>query len=657
MDDKDALDIQGGISNEEAKKWLSRAKTAVKHHSGELLPKYNTAKRRYNSAIGVKKNIRQALSGRSSHTDVNLLYGDVRNFVASIFHKNPRIDLTADNDEERYNIENLEQKVNDDIRDDDDLKSMIRSALIDESLAGVGALYIDYYYDGEVEIDQVTGEEIGVTGTNSVKVCKISPDNIIRPTWIKQYNWKSAPFLGYVDIVPLETLKQDTSLDAKKVKQLNGGMYKDLIDREADMDEESSPKDDDIRHVKCFYLFIRPGDNAPMTRLVLADEQGGVVLSNSEWDKGHKRFPIHLLMLNDAADAFLPPSEAWILETILQVIDYLFEKLNRHLKKSTNRTFVKQGKGGMSKEEVEKISRNIHKEVIGVDSLPGVDIRSLVTEIVSNPLAGDHAAMFDLAKRLFDEMSRQPAFAQAEVMAKKKTATETQAIMQEDNSENGDYVDKFRDFLKDLFLDWCYLMQNNYQGTIQNLEVQTDEGKEPRPYVDATQMQGKFKGSIRIESFQEPNKAVKRRIIKETIADSQMLMPGLAQQKKTLNWTKLTEQYFENVDIRDSEELVIDAPQRSVDQQIQQFVSQGVPMNPAEVGGDVRSALQRAMEIFQDDEMMSLYEAKSPGIGEMLGQFIIGLNQMSGQSKPPQGGQANTDTQMNAREMAGGAEV
>lgn len=655
--ENDALNIDNKIDSQEAKRWLSRAKTASKHHTRELLPKYNTAKRRYNSEIGKKKNVRRSLTTTMSHTDVNLLYGDVRSFISSIFHKNPRIDLTADNDEDRYNVENLEQKVNDDIRDDDELKGIIRSTLVDESLASIGAVYIDYYYDGEVEYDEF-GQEVAVSGENQIKVCKITPENIIRPPWIKQYNWKSSPYLGYVDIVTLESLKEDRSLDQEEVKKLKGAEYKELVDREVeDNDDGSESKNDDVLHVKCYYLFIRKTEKAPLIRLVIADEQGGVVISNQAWDKGHKNFPIHILMLNEAADSFLPPSEAWILETILQVIDYLFEKMNKHLRKSTNRIFVKTGKGGLDKEEIEKIAKNINKEIVGIDGLPGVDIRSLVTEIVSNPLAGDHGSMLDLAMRLFDDMSRQPAFARPDVIHKKKTATETQAIMQEDNTENGDYVDKFRDFLKDLFLDWCYLTQMNYQGVIDSLDVQTDDGIDKRKLITRENMQGKFKGSIRIESFQEPNKAVKRRIIKETIADSQMLMPGLQQQGKTLNWTKLTEQYFENVDIRDSEELIVDAPQRSVDQQVQQFVSQGVAMNPQEVGGDVMQAVQRSMEIFQDEELMALYEAKTPGIGEMLGEFIINLNQMSGQSKPPQReSRANTDMQMNAQEMSSGAE-
>ena len=44
----------------------------------------------------------------------------------------------------------------------------------------------------------------------------------------------------------------------------------------------------------------------------------------------------HVLMLNKASsDRYLPPSEAWKLETILEVIDYIVDKLYRHLKKST----------------------------------------------------------------------------------------------------------------------------------------------------------------------------------------------------------------------------------------------------------------------------------------------------------------------------------
>lgn len=649
---------QEAIKKIDVKKWHSRCETAIKFHLKELMPKYNTAKKRYHSEIGyanIKKKIKTA-----KHSDVNLLYKDVRDFVGSIFYRNPRIDLTADNEQERESIENLEQKVNDDIRDDDDLKSLVRSCLIDENLAGMGALYIDYSYiahDTDELIEGTEDQYVQEYEKNHVEVCKIMPENVIRPPWIKQYNWKKSPYLGYADIVPLETLKQDQSLDQKAVGTLKGAQYKDLLDR--DIQEEKGEQDnsnDDIKHVKCFYVFIKEA-SGDMYRLVLASEQGGVQLSYDQWDKGHKNFPIHLLMLNDSAEGLLPPSEAWILETLLQVIDYVFEKLNKHLKKSSTKTYVKQGKGGVSKEEINKIADNINREVVGIDGLPNTDIRTLIMQVVDSPLAGDHDAMLSLALRMFDDISRQPAFSKPSTINKKITATEANAIQRDESTENGDYVDKLYDFFKGLFLDWVYLTQNNFMGVIDNLKVEQKDGiEDTRELITRDKMQGKFKGDIVVESFMPPNKELKRRIVKDALADLPLIDPILKQQGLQLNGKKIIEQWADNIEMRDSEDLVTEVPIRLIDQQITDFVFKGVIMNPEELGADKQKAIQRGMEIFQDDQIMSAYRLINPEIEESLAGFLTFLAQeetggQPKQSSPTNSTEAQTDVGMQSAEL------
>lgn len=623
------------LTPDEVKKWLSRAKMAQKWWHKELLPKYNTAKKRYNSGNSYSTKKRGVMS-LASHMDINLLYKDIRDFVGSIFYRNPEIDLTATdyrNDQAVRNIENLEQKTNDDIKDNNELKAILRSTLVDESLAGIGAVYQDYYYNDQDAVDDMGGlilsDILGDDGnpkpkrdilTNEVKYSKILPENLIVPPWIKQYNFKTGPYFGYVDIVPLETLKQDMTLNQSVIAKLEGAEYKSLVDRETveGTEDNVESSDDDIKHVKCFYIFIRGVDRGPMKRLVLADESNadGVALAYDDWDKGHRGFPIHALMLNEACDGFLPPSEAWILETILQIIDYLFQKMNRHLKKSSTRTFVKEGQDGLKKDHIGKIAKNIDMEIIGLSGIaPGIDIRSLIYQEVDQALGQDHVQMFEIARRIFDDLSRQPSFSQGSVINKDKTATETEAIQQADNTENGDYIDKFKDFLKDLFLDHASLIQENFQGTA-NLSIENkDTGEEDyRQDITKDEMAGKFNVNINVTSFLPPNKEIKRRTVLNTMAEMRAMNDILKEQGLRINARKVIREYVQNIDIPDSEDFLMEVPVRDIDQQVTDFVFKGIPPNPDELGSDYESSLKRLVEIWGDEQLMSQYEQIMPGI-------------------------------------------
>jgi hypothetical protein len=622
-DEKNPLEKPDTLSPDQVRQWLSRAKIAHKHFVRALLPKYNAAKRRYNSEINVSITAKNSLSkSRSSHTDINLLFKDIRDFVASIFHKNPQIDLSARNDrdeEQVWNIENLQQKVNDDIKDNEELKWLLRSTLIDENLASVGAIYQDYYYQHE-ELEEV------IEGTsdpklnileNEVKYCKILPENLIVPPWVKQYNYKSGPYLGYVDIVMLDDLKDDLSLDQSQVLKLKGSDYQQLNNYEGESGQSGERPSDDVKHVKCYYLFIKGSKKTPMKRLVIAGEGSGVLLSYGDWDKGHKGYPIHILMLNDAdSDSFLPPSEAWLLERILMVVDYIFEKVYKHVRKSSTKLFVKEGAGGINKNHIDKLLRNVDQEIIGLADLPpGTDIRSLILPHVDALLSADHSALLDLSMKMFDALSRQPSFAKATVLNKKMTATESEKVDAEDNSENSDYIDKFRDFLISLFGDHARLVQRNFQGKLDLSVMNEDAGdKELRQEVTMEQFQGDFKEDITLESFSPPNSELKKRTIKEALVDLMKFKPLLDESKMQINAKKFVEEYLENIRVRDPRNLIIPKPVRNIDQQVTDFVFKSIPFNPDELGQDFKTAYDRLSQIFQDDQMMASYEQLNPAI-------------------------------------------
>lgn len=638
---------EGMLTPEQISRWVSRATTANKWLRKELMPKYVTAKRRYHSECGYKTT-GAGSSQTASHSDINLLYKVVRDFIGSVFFKNPEIDLTAreqNNPQAITRIENLEQKVNDEIKDNDELKRLIRSALIDENLAGFGVLYNDFCYEDEDALDE-QGQPILIEGVfnddgtpaikranpkNRVDYYKIRPENLIVPPWIQQYNYKTAPYIGYIDIVSLDKLKADENLDQEVVKLIKGAEYKSLVDREDKKDGESEDRSD-ILHAKIYYLFIRDEKTKSYKRLVVCDEAGcrDKALSYGDWNKGHKNSPIHVLMLNDSADGFLPPSEAWILESLLIILDYVFSKMERHVRKSSNKTLVSMGKEAFSKENVDKLLKNFDKEVIGIPSIPGQDIRSLVYELQSAALSGDHQTIYDLARGAFDNISRQPSFSKDSVVGEKKTATEAQEIAADDSTENGDYIDKFRDFLKDLFFDHARMIQENFQGLVSMKVTSRVSGEdEYREDLGKDDFSGEFGVDIQVSSFQPPNKNQQMAKISQTMAQIAMMKPILDEQGLQINGPRFIRWWTQSVDVRDGEDLVIPKPvTRSVDQQLNDLAFSGVPMNPQELQGNPEEALKRSMALFGDDRVMQVFEGMSPGISQEGGPFVNFIKQL-----------------------------
>lgn len=645
----------GQLSPEQIKRWVSRSRTANDWLRKELMPKYVTAKRRYHSECDYKAS-GSGNQAKASHGDVNLLFKVVRDFIGSIFFKNPEIDLTARdqrNPESITKIENLEQKVNDDIKDNAELKGIFRSALVDESLAGVGAIYSDFRYEDEDALDE-QGNPIQIEGVfnddgtpaikranpkNSVEYFKIRPENLILPPWIQQYNYKTGPYIGYIDIVSLEKLKADENMNQEVVAKIKGAEYKSLVDREYKRDSDTDNKDD-ILHAKIYYLFIRDEKTKKYSRLVVCDEGEAQTqaLYYGEWDKGHKNSPLHVLMLNDSADGFLPPSEAWILESILLILDYVFNKMDRHVRKSGNKTLVSMGKDAFSKPNLDKLIKNFDKEIIGIPSVPGQDIRSLVYEIQSASLSGDHQTIYELARAAFDNISRQPSFSKASVVGKEKTATEAQEIAADDSTENGDYIDKFRDFLKDLFMDHARMIQKNFQGMTSLKIVDRETGEEEfRDDLTIDDFSGEFGVDIQVSSFQPPNKNQQMAKVSQTMAQLGMMKPFLDEQGMQVNGARFLRWWTQAVDVRDGEDLIVPKPKvRSVDQQLNDLAYSGVPMNVEEISGNPQEALARAMALFGDDRVMQNLEAVSPGVSQQGGPFVNFIKQLEMYSQPPE---------------------
>jgi len=220
------------------KLWLSRCRTSNKIHRKQIVPKWNTAKARYDGDLASEMGKRNRLQ----HQDVNFLFKDIEDFNSSLYFKNPEIDLISRDtqDEQKIrNIENLQQLVNDDIKDDESLKAKIRASLVDEALSSLGVVYIDYDYRTKEVLDE-NGEGVPVDGVTDeigqpliqqeeieqkVNLVKLRPDNVIRPPYQMLYNYQDSPYLGFVDIVPLESVKMDQTLDPAVVEKLKGKEY------------------------------------------------------------------------------------------------------------------------------------------------------------------------------------------------------------------------------------------------------------------------------------------------------------------------------------------------------------------------------------------------------------------------------------------------
>lgn len=665
--------------------WKARLRFAHEYHKKELVPKYRVAKKRFNSEVGYVKTNRMA----TKHDDINFLYKSIRNFVGSIYFQNPEIDFTARGDDPqiRRNIENLEQEVNDDIKDSSEFKMMIRSGLIDESLAGLGAVYIDYDYRDRVATDEFGqpipaqmqpvldeyGQQVGeqpVTDEqgnpllrkqiikNEVCFYKIRPENVLRPPYQQFYNHKSGPYLGYVDVVSLDDLRRDGSLDQNVVGMLKGKEYKDLVDKDLYDKTQEGKSEKDLMFVKVYYAFIRDVDAQVMRRLVIADAEDtkDQPLGFSVWDKGHGKdglgYPVHILELDDCCDSFIPPSEAWRLESVMKVIDYVYQKIVRHIRKSATRTFVKTGQGGFNKAEVDKIAKNIDQEVIGVNDLPaGIPVGNIVHQVVDQMLSQDHSNLFLLCKQMFDELSRQPSFSKAEVINKDKTAAESQLIQQSDNTVNGDYIDKFRDFLKGLFTDWALLKQANMQGVKRTKVLNKDTGEEEDREYTRDGLLGDFNADVNVESMMMPNKEVKRMIAKQTLSDLVNMKAMIDQSGYILNLKKVIDMYVENIGMRDSEDLLMPKPVRSIEKQVVDLATKNIPMNPQELG-DHATELQNGMNLFSDDQLMQGLANLNPEVMNPQGQLVqtlqfLGQSAEEGKKKQPIS-KAKTDVGMNA---------
>ena len=251
--DKDLEIKPDTLSSAQAQRWLSRAKTTNRYHRKQMMKKYKQAKRRYNSEIGFTKTLRS----KATHTDINILFKDNKDFQSAVFYRNPRIDLTAKSEDEQQirAVENLEQKVNDDIQANRQVKPLIRSLMTDEYLSGIGVAFIDYEFrsvdakdemgnpipipSGELDelgyplyIQDEEGEPIYQQRIikDDVVVTKIRPENLIRPKNLDLYNYQESPFLGYIEIESIDKLKADDTLNQGLVSKITGKEYSDLMD-------------------------------------------------------------------------------------------------------------------------------------------------------------------------------------------------------------------------------------------------------------------------------------------------------------------------------------------------------------------------------------------------------------------------------------------
>jgi hypothetical protein len=333
----------------------------------------------------------------------------------------------------------------------------------------------------------------------------------------------------------------------------------------------------------------------------------------------------------------------------------------KHLKRSKTRTLVKGGKDGMKKENIDKYLTADDLEIIALNNLPpGLNIQSLVMQLQDQPLSADHGVMFDLCKRVFDELSRKPSFGQAAVQEQKKTATEAEAIQQQDTSQGAYKVDKLKDFLVKFFYDWAKLKQKNFRGQ-KDITVKNSEGVEEQREVivsdERNDFDGDFSVDISLETFTAPNKALKRKMIQETIMGLQTMIPLLGG-KKRINGERAMMDMLQNVDVRNPDEYLLDVPVRNVDQQVTDLVFKGVPMNIEELGTDYKGAIDRLMQMFGDDDLMAKMSAAVPEIGGPESPLVMMMKDLQAMMQQAEGSaptptSAKSDVGMGAAQMAG----
>lgn len=621
--------------------WLQRLKASEKMMKDELKPRYDLARERVRAEHQVLKQRR----GRPSHTTVSLLYATGRDFINSVFIKNPQANLIARNEEESEAVENTELKINDFYKDRK-IKSTVKRILWDAFLSGFGARYVDYEFrsvdTGEPITEQVeTVDELGnpivinqpvINDDGSVatrqEVIKnapifkrIRPDLVRFPKGFNLDEYQDSPWIGFDLLVPLEEAQNDDQFDQDARERLKGSSFSKLS--EAMEDEQGNVERTDIKYVKLHYVFTKPeNDGEPMTLMVLSDDVNDVPLKRVDFEKGQVGYPIKFLYFNPLDDDKpYPPSDAWQMESQLAATDRWWRSMFNHIKRSHPKLIVDKRK--VSQKEQVKLSSNEDQEIVGVgdankNSRP---LSELFFQLERAPLHPDFHRFLEFSQSVLSRISPRSALTQGEGEST-DTATEAQIIAQNEAVDLDARADDIREFFVDLTMDLAGILSQSLVGTVE-VGGKLSDGREIRRTATRENFTSNIDIDINVESFKQQNKEVLRRQLMDTMVQlKQFVEPELNKKGKSIDFEFIAKKVLEETPIRNIDQAIVDLNIRNANKEHEDLIYDGIPPK-IQVGEDSElHALDHAAFLANPDKVEDALK-RNPASIEILQAHLV----------------------------------
>jgi len=612
-------------------------------------PRYDLAKKR----LRAEYKLAQQSGKLPAHNQVPLLYAIGTNFVNSVLFKNPYINFKARNEQETEEVENVEIKVNDFLKDKKSKKKTRRGAW-DGYLAGFMCFYTDWVYEdvdtGEPMMQTVNSIDefgnptqveqpiIGEDGKPQTKreiiknepmLERIAPNLVRFPRGFDFDTPEDSPWVGFESVVTLEEARKDPKLDQEITAGLEGTAYSALVDKEAYTDNDRS---EDMKFVKLFYIFYK-SDNPriPYSLKILCDEKKDKVLHDQPFKKGHVGSPLKFAHWNplDDDDPY-PMGDAWMMESQFAAIDRWWRTYLNHVKRISPKNIY--NKRFVTPKEIQKLKSNEDEEWAGVgeSNKDGLPLEKLIHRFQHSPVHQDMTIFSQFAEKVLNRVSPRTSLSLGEGKSI-DTATEANIIQQGELSDLDARVEILVELFKEIGLDLAGLFQNSLQG-VTKVEGELPTGEKISRETDKSGFTTNLDMDVNVETMQSQNREIfKRQLIDEIITIDTVIKPALKESNKTIKMEFFAKKYFENIGIRNADQAIVDAGLRDASREHEDLAMKGIPIEVQE-GEDMEKHLVDHFQTLRDPEKMKKYEQLRPGFEkELLGHTVATSERLAAQ--------------------------
>ena len=546
-------------------KWFTRIKSAEQYMKDEFKPRYDLARKRLRSELSIVT----AKGGRPSHESVNLLYAIGNSYVNSVIFKNPDVNLTARNDEEREAVENTEVKINEFLKDKR-VKKVVKRVIWDAFLGGFGARYVDYEYEDyetqEPLLDDMGQPMLKPDGTPILKrvatknkpcVKRVRPDLVRIPRGFDFDEYEESPFIAFDLLIPAEDVRNDNSFDQVLRMQIKGKPYQSVSDQEKRVAKKS--QEADVLYARLHYIFTKPefsGDTYKL--LVLSEEVKDGPLKHEEFEKGQEGYPIKFLHHNPLDDDIsYPCGDAWLSESQFRAIDDYWVRLCRHVKKSNPKWIVDTNH--VTTQDVQKLKSNDDLEYVGIKpKTAGVPLANIIQPLEHPTINPNNQEFLTYSENILNRIAPRSAVFLGDA-SQKKTATEASIIQGGENIDIDSRIDDIREFFIDLVRDLAGLYVQNLVGTT-IVKGKDANGKEFSRPADKTKFSTNFEVNIDVMSMQAPNREVHRKQFMDMMGLLQVFEPSLNRIGKTVDPLFSLPKVLDTFGVKNGEQAIVDLP-------------------------------------------------------------------------------------------------